>query len=387
MSHLKKICAKGVWDETIPGISFDENGVSNYYQLMERLMEAYPRGAEGLQTWKSFVQRISNSGKGNRYDCIIGVSGGTDSSYLLWLAKEYKLRPLAVNLDNGWSSDISVKNIKKMTSALDIDLETYVINYEEIKDLNRCYMKAGLPWVDIPTDLAIKTVLYKIAAREGIKFVLRGNDFRSEGTQPREWTYGDGRQLDFLHKKFGEVKLRTFPNYRIRSLIYYSLIKKIKSIYPFYYLDYSKSKAQQFLIEKFGWEYYGGHHFENVFTRFVISYWLFEKFGIDKRKITLSAQIVSEEISREDALKILENKPYNENEKKYFLEYVLKKLDFNQDEFDKLIASKNFSYLDYPSDYRFVDNLIRFSGPIIKRVFLHKPQSLFQAELRKGEAQ
>jgi N-acetyl sugar amidotransferase len=385
MNNQKKICSIGVWDETIPGISFDEKGISNYYRLMEKLMEAYPRGEKGLETWKAFVNRISAAGKGKTYDCIIGVSGGTDSSYLLWLAKEYGLRPLAVNLDNGWNSDISVKNIKKMTDALKIDLVTYVIDYEEIKDLNRCYMKASLPWVDIPTDLAIKAVLYKIAAREGVKFILRGNDFRSEGTQPREWTYGDGRQLKYVHNKFGKVRLRSFPNYRIQNLVYYSLVKKIKSIYPFYYLDYSKNDAQQFLTEKFGWEYYGGHHFENIFTRFVISYWLYEKFGIDKRKITFSAQIVCGEMSRNEVLKLLENKPYDENEKQYFLDYVLKKLDFTPEEFEIILSGRNKNYTDYPSDYRFIDRLIYFSGPVIKKVFLHKPQSLFQAELRKSE--
>jgi N-acetyl sugar amidotransferase len=385
MINQKRICSMGVWDETIPGITFDEKSISNYYFLMTKLMEAYPRGETGLKIWKNLVGRMSKSGEGKQYDCIIGVSGGTDSSYLLWLAKEYGLRPLAVNLDNGWSSDTAVKNIKKMTDALKIDLETYVINYEEIKDLNRAYIKAGLPWVDIPTDLAIKAVLYKIASREGVKFILRGNDFRSEGTQPREWTYGDGKQLDYIHKKFGAVQLKSFPNYRIRNLLYYSLLKSIKSIYPFYYLEYSKKYAQRFLQEKFGWEYYGGHHFENLFTRFVISYWLYEKFGIDKRKITLSAQIVSGEITRNEALKILNKKPYNENEKQYFHEFVLKKLDFSAYEFETLMHAKNMSYHDYPSDYRFIDSMIRFSGPVIKKVFLHKPQSLFQAELRRDE--
>jgi N-acetyl sugar amidotransferase len=385
MINQKKICSMGVWDETIPGITFDEKGISNYYRLMVNLLEAYPRGKTGSDIWEKMVAILKNKGAGKNYDCIIGLSGGTDSSYLLWLAKEYGLRPLAVNLDNGWSSDIAVKNIKKITEALRIDLETYVIDYEEIKDLNRCYIKSGLPWVDIPTDLAIKAVLYKIASREGIKFILRGNDFRSEGTQPREWTYGDGRQLDYIHKKFGIVSLKSFPNYRIRNLLYYSLLKSIKSIYPFYYLEYSKKNAQQFLQEKFGWEYYGGHHFENLFTRFVISYWLYEKFGIDKRKITLSAQIISGEITRVEALKILNKKPYDEDEKRYYHEFVLKKLDFSSEEFESLMKAKNKSYLDYPSDYRFIDSMIRFSGPVLKKVFLHKPQSLFQAELRKDE--
>ncbi len=385
MINQKKICSIGVWDETIPGITFDENGISNYYRLMVKLMEAYPRGETGLRLWEKFVYKINAASKGKAHNCIIGVSGGTDSSYLLWLAKEYGLKPLAVNLDNGWSSDISVKNIKKMTEALEIDLETYVINYEEIKDLNRCYIKAGLPWVDIPTDLAIKAILYKIAAREGVKYILRGNDFRNEGTQPREWTYGDGRQLTYIHKKYGQVRLKSFPNYTIHELLYYGMMKKIKSIYPFYYLEYSKKDAQQFLREKFGWEYYGGHHFENTYTRFVISYWLYEKFGIDKRKITLSAQIVSGEITRTDALELLANKPYDENEKPFLLEFVLKKLDFTVDEFEYLMNAKNKSFKDYPSNYRFLDSMIHFSGPVLKKVLVHKPQSLFQAEFRKYE--
>ena len=384
MSFNGKICTRGVWDESVPGIKFDENGVSNYAQLVDKLIEAYPRGEKGMIEWQRIVGLIKEKGRGKRYDCIIGVSGGTDSCYLLHLAKEQGLRPLAVNLDNGWSSDIAVKNIKKLTNALNIDLITYVIDYEEIKDLNRCYMKAGLPWVDIPTDLAIKAVLYKIASGEGVKFILRGNDFRSEGTQPREWTYGDGRQLEFIHRKFGKVRLRSFPNYRIQNLLYYSIVKKIKSVYPFYYLEYSKKEAQKFLSDKYGWEYYGGHHFENIFTRFVISYWLFEKFGIDKRRITFSAQIVSGEMNRSDALKLLENGPYDEKEKQFFLEYVLKKLDFTTGEFESIMSAKNKSYLDYPSDYRFIGRLIYFSGPVLKKVFLHKPQSLFQAEMRKG---
>jgi N-acetyl sugar amidotransferase len=383
LSLKGQICTRGVWDESIPGIIFDKNGESNYARLFDRLVESYPRGDIGKGKWDSIVKEIKTKGRKNKYDCIIGVSGGTDSSYLLYLARQTGLHPLAVNLDNGWNSDISVKNIRKMTLALNIDLETYVIDYEEIKDLMRAYMKAGLPWIDMPTDLAIKAVLYKIADRENIKFILRGNDFRSEGTQPREWTYGDGKQLKYIHKKFGEANLHTFPNYTLSDLLYFSLVKGIKSIYPYYYLDYQKKKAQSFLESNYNWEYYGGHHFENVFTRFAISYWLYEKYAIDKRKISLSAQILTREISREEAIRILSSKPYDDSEKSIMLKYVLKKLDFDDEEFNSIMNSPPKTFYDYPSNYKLIDSLNYFTNPFLKRVFIQKPQSVFQAEMRK----
>lgn len=383
MPIVGKVCTRGVWDESVPGIVFDNEGISNYAHLFQTLVEAYPRGLKGQLEWSRLVQLIKKEGKTKQYDCVIGVSGGTDSSYMLHLAREYGLRPLAVNLDNGWNSDISVKNIKKMTDKLNIDLETYVIDYEEIKNLLRSYILAGLPWIDIPTDLAIKAVLYKIAAREGIKYVLRGNDFRSEGSQPEEWTYGDGRQLNYVHKKFGNVRLKTFPNYTLSSLLYYGFIRKIKSIYPFYYLEYNKNNAQEFLIKKYNWQYYGGHHYENHFTKFAISYWLYEKFGIDKRKITLSAQVLSKEISRESALEEISEIPYNINEVEQTLGFVLKKLEISRDEFESVLQSGNKSFHDYPS-YNFIfTKMMKIAKPVLSLVFLHKPQSIFQAEMRK----
>lgn len=387
MSEVKKqykICSRGVWDTTIPGIKFDEIGVSNYAVMFDKLCEEYPRGEKGKIDWASIVDKIKENGIKKRYDCIIGVSGGTDSSYLLHLAKnEYGLRPLAVNLDNGWSSDIAVQNIKKMTSALDIDLETYVIDYEEVKDLLRCYMFASLPWIDIPTDLAIKAVLFKVANREGIKFILRANDFRSEGTQPREWSYGDGKQLNYLHNKFGKVRLKTFPNYTLLHLFKYALIQKIKNYFPFYYLDYDKQSAQEFLKDNYGWEYYGGHHHENVFTKFAIGIWLPKKFNIDKRKITFSAQILSGAVKREDALLEL-NKPAIEPELvEREIDYVLKKLDLNHKEYDRIMLEKNKYYYNYPSYYALLTKFSYLAKPILKKFYPYKPMSLFQIEMRE----
>ncbi|MFH1004416.1 MAG: N-acetyl sugar amidotransferase [Bacteroidota bacterium] len=382
MTLVKQICARGVWDETIPGITFDENGVSNYAHLFDQLVEAYPRGDKGQNYWNDLVTKIKKKGRGKQYDCIIGVSGGTDSSYLLHLSREYGLNPLAVNLDNGWNSEIAVKNIKKMTSALNIDLETYVIEYEEIKDLLRSYMLAKLPWIDTPTDLSIKAILYKIALREGIKYIFRGNDFRSEGSQPKEWTYGDGRQLLAVHKKFGKVKLKTFPNYTLFNLFYYGFFRKIKSVYPYYYINYNKTNAQNFLINTYGWKYYGGHHYENSFTKFAISYWMYKKFGIDKRKITYSSLILSGEIERDYALKQLAQPPYTKEDVEPMLVFVLKKLDLTRKQLDEIMEPPNCSYLDYPSYNFILTTMLKIAKPFLSLIFLHKPQSVFQTEMR-----
>jgi N-acetyl sugar amidotransferase len=382
MPFTGRICTRGVWDETVPQIQFDVQGVSNYAHLSDRLAEAFPRGEKGRTDWDDIVKKIKLHGRTNKYDCIIGVSGGTDSSFLLHIAKEQGLRPLAVNLDNGWNSDIAVKNIKKMTEILGIDLETYVVNYEEIKDLIKSYMYAGLPWIDMPTDLAIKGVLYKIANREGIRYILRGNDFRSEGSQPTEWTYGDGRQLRAVHRKFGNVRLNTYPKYTLINLLYYGFIRRIKSIYPYYYLDYNKKRAQEFLIEKYKWEYYGGHHYENVFTKFVMSYWLPVKYGIDKRKITLSAQVLSGEINRKDAIAIIEKTPYDISTINIQLDFVIKKLDLTKEKFERIMQLPNSTYEDYPSYSLIFNRWNRYAIPLLKLIFVHKPQSLFQAEMR-----
>lgn len=371
MKTEKKICSVGIWDETVPGIRFDERGVSNYAILQRKLDEAYPKGEKGKHLWDKLISTIREKGKGKRYDCIVGVSGGTDSSYLLHLIHQEGLRALAVNLDNGWSSDISVKNIRKITSALGFDLETYVINYEEVKDVLLSFMKASLPWIDTPTDLAIKAVLYKIAAREKIKFILSGQDFRTEGKQPLSWTYCDSRQFNFIQNTFGTLKLKSFPRMKFWKQAYYGYFKNIKLFKPYYYLDYNKNKAQQTLISKYGWEYYGGHHHENVFTRFAISYWLPKKFNIDKRIITLSAQVSSGEMSREDAL-IQINIPYDALDLENDKNYVLKKLGISNETFEELMLRPNKFYYNYPSSLPLIKKFIRLVGWLIKFVIPNK---------------
>ena len=387
MTEVLRICSKGIWDDTIPGISFNKDGISNYARIQNNLMKDFPRGEQGMKEWKSIIESIKSKGKNKQYDCLIGVSGGTDSSYLLHIAKEYGLKPLAVNLDNGWNSDIAVKNIKKVTSALGIDLETYVIDYEEIKDLLRAYIRAVLPWIDGPTDLAIQSVLYKIASREKIKYILIGNDFRSEGKQPTEWTYTDTRQLRAVHKRFGEVKLKTYPLVSVPKLFYLGYLKGIKMLPPFNYLDYNKNEAQNFLKEKYDWEYYGEHHHENLFTKWAIGYWMFEKFGIDKRKITYSAQVLSGAITREEALGQINKLPYNKDNVEESNEYIQKKLGISKEEFFSVWGSPNKNFLDYPSFYPIIKKTTKVLLPILGKILPTKPKMFYEMEERSKSSE
>jgi len=368
-----KRCSKGLWDTTITDITFDDQGVSNYCKMQESLMNMYPRGDKGKKDWEILVSNIKKTGRGKKYDCIVGVSGGTDSSYLLHITKQYGLNPLAVNLDNGWSSDISVKNIKKVTGKLNIDLETYVIDYEEVKIVLKSYLLAGLPWVDSPTDIAIKATLYKIAIREGIKYVLNGADFRSEGKQPLHWTYSDSRQMLFLVRKFYKKRLKTFPYLTLSDWLYYGLIRKIKTIRPLYFLPYSKSAANELLEKQYNWEYYGGHHHENVFTKFVITYWLPEKFGIDKRIITLSAQVLAGNIKREDALNQLLIPPFDPEYVKKDIQYVIKKLDLSEQDFMNALKNRNHFFYDYPSYFPLIRKFSKAGKFFSQKIFGFKP--------------
>jgi N-acetyl sugar amidotransferase len=386
MNNIKleyKRCARGVWDTSVPGIVFDEAGVSNYARMFDKLCEVYPRGKQGEQMWETSVEHIRKKGKGKKYDCIIGVSGGTDSCYLLHIAKEkYGLKPLAVNLDNGWSSEIAVQNIKRVTNALNIDLETYVIEYEEVKAVLRAYMKAGMPWIDGPTDHAIKAALFKIASRENVNFVLNGSDFRSEGKQPSEWTYTDSKQMRHIIGKYENVRLNSYPIQDMPKLFYQAGIKKIKIFRPFNSIEYKKQAAQEFLKEKYGWEYYGGHHHENIFTKFAIAYWMPQKFGIDKRIITLSAQVLSGELTREFALDLLKHPPYNPDQMERDIEYVIKKLDLSRDAFAKIWGSLNHYYWDYPSYMPLIDRYFKPVSKLMNFLYPAMPTMMIEKQNR-----
>ena len=384
MKNNIKVCSRCIMDETVPDIVFDERGECNYCKFQDMLAKEYPQGQKGKENFDKLVNEIKKEGLNKPYDCIVGVSGGTDSTYLLLTIKELGLRPLAVNLDNGWHSEIAVDNIKKTLDKLKIDLRTYVIDWEEMKNVHISFLKASLPWVDGPSDLAITLSLYKIANEEGIKYVFIGHDFRKEGRQPDEWTYTDGRMIKAVVKNFGTLKkFRSFPNLTAFRILYYGMFRKIKIIRPYWYLEYNKSAAQKIIEKELNWRYYGEHHHESIFTRFIIGYWLPKKFSIDKRRVTYSALIRSGEMTRELALEKVKKIPYALEKMDEDKEYIIKKLGITPNEFNKLFNQPNKSFRDYPSYYPLFK---RFGGIInwlLGLIMPTKPMMTFELIRKK----
>lgn len=348
MTSYGRVCSRCVMDETAPDIKFDENGVCQYCHIHDGLMDVYGKGESAHTEFGKIVQKIKQEGKGNEYDCIVGVSGGRDSIYTLYKAVKYGLRPLAVHFDNGWNSDIAVSNIKNATEKLDVDLYTHAADWEEFRDLQKSFLKASVPDAEIPTDYVITSTLLKKASELSVKYILVGCSFKTEGIVPLSWTYMDGKYINNVHQTFGTAKISSFPIMTISDLLYYTLIKRIKFVHVPAYTEYIQSDVDRVLENELGWQYYGGHHHESTFTEFFQSYYLPQKFNIDKRKLEYSALVRTGQMSREDALKAL-NEPYPYD--KEIVEYTVSKLGLTEDEFQQIMTSKPKNFYDYRSYY------------------------------------
>lgn len=337
-------CNRCVLDTTVSDIWFDANGVCKYCHIHDEMDLLHPTSTmrEDLQR---IIEQIRKDGQNKPYDCIVGVSGGRDSTYTLLMAKRLGLRPLAVHFDNGWNSDTAVRNIRQSTSILGIDLHTVVADWEEFKDLQRAFLKASVPDADIPTDYAIYSVLYNTAAQEGIRYILNGHSFRTEGTSPISWTYMDGRYFKDVHKQYGTGVVRSFRVLMTPYLLYCSFVRRIREVRLLEYIDYNKRTVDQELARELNWEYYGGHHHENVFTRFFQSYLLPKKFNIDKRKTELSALIRSGQITRSEAIAELEMGSYEYDQS--VVNYAVSKLGWTPDEWEAVYRLPQRSHDDF----------------------------------------
>jgi N-acetyl sugar amidotransferase len=338
-------------DTTDPEISFEENGESswvNYYR--ERILSEWDPGGDRV-AFDSLVKRIREQGRGKEYDCALGLSGGVDSSYLAYVAKREGLRPLVVHTDTGWNSDAAVRNIEKIVKACDFDLFTVVIDWDEMADLQRAFLRAGVPDQDIPQDHVIFAAFYGLAARYGIKWVLSGHNNACESILPPAWGYDsmDWRHISAIHRRFGERPLGTFPRMsRVRYGVWLTLLRGVRVVQPLNLLPYSKAGAIQTLKREFDWEYYGGKHYESRWTRFFQGWWLPTRFGYDKRVAHLSSMILSGEITRCEALEEMQRKSYTEAMVKEDQELVLKKLGMSHEEWDGLMAAAVHDHDEYP---------------------------------------
>jgi N-acetyl sugar amidotransferase len=339
------ICSRCIYDEKVPGISFDQEGVCNYCKMIDGLKAQYHTAtAEGERSWMYIVEEIKEAGKDKKYDCVIGVSGGTDSSYMVAKAIDWGLRPLAVHYDNTWNTAIATENIRKVLGKLKIDLYTHVVDNKEADDIFRSFFYANVPEIDGPTDIALAETLYRAAAKYKIKYILEGHSFMAEGVSPLGNAYVDGGYINTIHRKYGKLKMKTFPNMTFSRFLKWTILYRIKKVRPLWYISYDKDSARAFLEKEFDWKYYGGHHLENRMTAFNHSVYFPGKFQIDQRNNSLSASVRSGLLTKEEALKQYALPPFAEPE---IISYFKKRLQITDEEYETIMNGERKFFWDY----------------------------------------
>lgn len=341
----QSICSRCIYDLTIPGIQFDAAGVCNYCLQIDALEVEYkPRHPDGEENLKALLSQIRCASKKNQYGCVVGVSGGTDSSFLLLKAVEWRLKPLAVHYDNTWNTSVATENIRKITSLLGVDLSTYVINNKESEDIFRSFLHAGVPEFDASTDIALVQILRTAAAKHKVKYILEGHSFLAEGISPIGKYYFDGRYIQDIHRKFGRVPMKTFPNMTFFDFLRWIIVYRQRVVRPFWYTNYSKKEARIILEKNFQWKYYGGHHLENRATAFFHKIYAPQRFGMDYRILSLAAEVRSGSLSREDALEIYRKPLVPDIE---LVEYVKKRLGLSDKTYMELMKAPLKSFRDF----------------------------------------
>lgn len=341
-------------DTTDPDISFDSAGVCTHCHRFEWLAsKRLIPTAERPVRLTALIDMIKGDGRGKDYDCIIGVSGGVDSTYVAYLTRELGLRPLAIHFDNGWNSELAVANIEKTLKVLQIDLFTYVVDWLEFRDLQLSFLRASTPDGEIPTDHAIVALLYRMAIKHRIKYILLGVNVNSEAVMPLKWGYGysDFRYIRSVHARFGSLPLRTFPHFTLRQLFKYMFIRRIKLVPILDYVDYQRPAAMETIQNALGWVYYGGKHYESIYTRFFQSYVLPRKFNIDKRRAHYSNLVLSGQMTRAEACSAMLEPVYPAHGLEEDRAYALKKLGLSASQFDAIMALPLKTFFEYPNSF------------------------------------
>jgi N-acetyl sugar amidotransferase len=362
MSQVRyQICSNCIMDTSDSNIIFDERGwcdyCNNYYN---NILPNWHTDEQGENEIRQVIDQIKDDGKRRDHDCLIGISGGVDSSYVTYLAKEkFGLRPLIFHVDAGWNSQEAVNNIEKLVDGLGLDLHTEVINWLEMKDLQLAYFRAQVPHLDTPQDHAFFASLYNFAAEHGFKYIITGANYSTECVrEPLEWAYhaSDLRQLKDIHRQYGQHPLKTFPMADIfKFKLYYRFIKGVRVVKPLNFVPYFKEYAMNELLDKFGWQKYSHKHYESRFTRFFEGYWLPEKFGYDKRRAHFSSLILTKQMTRGEALERIAQKSYDEDTISQDFEYIATKLGLTVSELQEIMNGENKTYHDYKSNMPMIE--------------------------------
>ena len=368
------ICTNCIMDTTDSNITFDERGwcdyCNNYYR---NILPNWRPNEHSEYLIAGEIDEIKRQGKGRDHDCIIGISGGVDSSYVTYVAKEkLGLRPLLFHVDAGWNSQQAVNNVERLVDCLGIDLHTEVVDWLEMQDLQLAFFKAQVPHIDTPQDHAFFAGLYNFAAKHRFKYILTGANYSTECVrEPLEWHYhaSDLRQLKDIHRQFGRRPLKTFPTADIFTYkLYYRYAKGVRVVKPLNYVPYIKDTAMQEMVDRFGWQRYAHKHYESRFTRFYEGYWLPVKFGYDKRRAHFSSLILTKQMTRDEALRRIAEPAYDEDTVAQDFEYVATKLDLSVGELRSIMNGPNKSYRDYKNSM----NLINAGTQVLRALGLQR---------------
>lgn len=348
---MKQICSRCVMDASVSGIEFDHDGVCNYCKEHELKISMTPYHQGGAEVKLSQIVNKLIAEKTGTYDSIVGLSGGVDSSYVAYQAVKMGLRPLAVHFDNGWNSELAVQNIENIVKKLNLDLITFVIDWPEFRDIQRSFFKANVIDIEMVTDHAIFAAMYKIANKHKIKYILSGTNAATESIMPPAWQHFkfDLRNLKAIHKRFGVRAIKQYPTLSVWEMAWNHYVLGAKTVSLLNYMPYRKDKAMRMLQDDLGWKYYGGKHYESIFTKFYQAYILPQKFGVDKRRIHLSDLILNGECTRDEAIVELGKPLYETLNLEQDKEYVLKKLGFTENEFQEYMTALPVSHYKYPS--------------------------------------
>lgn len=351
-------CTRCVMDTSDAEICFDAQGYCNHCtDYFELLAHQVYHGEDSDKLLDALIADVKKAGQRKAYDCVIGISGGVDSIYTAMQAKKFGLRVLAVHMDNGWNSELAVNNIEKILKVLEIDLHTAVLDWQEFRELQLAFLRASVPEAETPTDIAIPAVLHKYAAQYGVKYIFSGGNYVTEGILPKSWHYDakDVKYIKSINRMFGSGKLKSFPTFGYLKESWYKIFKGIRMIYPLNLLPYNKRDALSMLETELDWKNYGGKHHESLYTKWVQSYLLPEKFGIDYRKATYSTQICAGEITRAQAIEELKKPPFDAQKIKEDTEYLCKKLCIHPSELEAIMQLPPKSYKDYPNNKKWLE--------------------------------